>query len=553
MTKFKQSKKKSVDLVGDGFISSRPTGYSASDSEQDIRKRFSQNYSPNKNAFHGNRKSIDGIGFASRTKTNDDIDLSGVGSLDDDHDDSQAKNNFFSRFRKKYFSGPLRERLTRGTTVSMLALLIGVGSLFAYGYLKARNIFGGNGEGAAALQANVDPTKLNGEGDGRVNILLLGKGGPGETAPDLTDTILVASIDPLQNEAALLSIPRDLFVEDQNGNGTKINAIYSLAKQSAAYNGSENEDQIENAGLRAIKKTVTDVIGIPMHYHVMVNFNAFERSIDTVGGITIDVKEPLYDQSVAWLLGGNPLVADRGLQTFDGERALLYARSRMGSARGDFDRTERQREILVALQQKVISVGTFSNPFRMIELLDTAGDNVRTDLNGLGELKRLYEIGQQIGADKITSVGLADPPNILVTTGYVANQSVVLPLEGMFQYDEIKSYVRNTVRDPFLKREDARVLILNGTDTPGLATVMEKELKSYGYNVVGVGDAPEGTYPNSLLFNVAAEEKPFTESYLKKRIRLEISTQNIVGLPTSESADFVIILGEDEAIKATSN
>jgi LCP family protein required for cell wall assembly len=523
-----------------------------SENEKDIRRRFSQSYSPKKGATKGNQIAASDFGFVARTKSSDEVDLSFVGSLEDQEDIPKEKKRFFSRFRKPKSTRSRGRRIARGAAISVIALVLGVGSLFTYGYLKARNIFGG-GEGAAALQENVDPTQLNGEGDGRVNILLLGKGGPGHEAPDLTDTILVASIDPLMNEAALLSVPRDFFVQDQNGNGTKINAIYSNAKRAAAYNGSQNESEIENAGLRAIKKSVTDVLGIPMHYHIMVNFDAFESAIDTVDGITVNVKEPLYDQSVAWLLGGNPLVADRGLQTFNGERALLYARSRKGSARGDFDRTERQREIIVALQQKIISVGTFSNPFKIMELIDNAGDNVRTDLNGLGEVKRLYEIGQNISGDKVTSVGLADPPNILVTTDMIAGQSVVVPLAGLYQYDDIKSYVRNTIRDPFLKQEDARILILNGTDTPGLATATEKELKSYGYNVVGVGDAPEGTYPKSLLFRVAAEEKPFTESYLKRRINLEVSTQNVVGLPTSEAADFVIILGEDEAIKATTN
>ena len=285
----------------------------------------------------------------------------------------------------------------------------------------------------------------------------------------------------------------------------------------------------------------------------MVNFDAFEQAIDTVGGITVDVKEPLYDQSVAWLLGGNPLVADQGLQTFDGERALLYSRSRKGSARGDFDRTERQREVIIALQQKVLSLGTFSNPLKVIELLETFGNNVRTDLNGLGEVKRLYEIGRQIGSDKIISVGLADPPNVLVGTDFVGNQSVVLPIEGQYQYDEIQSYIRNTLRDPFLKQENARIVILNGTETTGLASLKEKELKSYGYNVVSIGDAPVGTYVNSTLYKVTSEDKPFTQNYLERRIGLQVSQSLIEGLPTSETTDFVIILGDDEVIETTSN
>lgn len=548
MYNFKQPKKKKPADSGDGFISNTTTPVGGSSS--DIRKRFSKSYSPN----DAGSQDIDSMksrseGFTARSAalgatTQESMDM----SLDDEQ--PEKKRRFFRRSKKHRGLG---RRVARVFTVSMIALVLAVGSLFGYGFIKSRNIFKGSGEGAAALQADVDPDKLNGEGDGRINILLLGKGGPGHEAPDLTDTILLASIDPVQNEAALLSIPRDMYVQDQNGGGTKINAVYSNAKQLARYNGSEDEDEIENAGLRAIKKTVSDVVGIPVHYYVMIDFEAFESAIDTVGGITVDVKEPLYDQTVAHLLGGNPLVADSGLQTFDGERALLYARSRKGSARGDFDRTERQREIVVALQQKVLSLGTFSNPFKIVELLDNLGDNVRTDLNGLGEVKRLYEIGQNIGPDRIISVGLADPPNILVGTDYIGDQSVVLPLAGLYQYDEIHDYIRNTIRDPFLKREDARIIILNGTDTQGLASATEKELKSYGYNVVSVGDAPEGVYETSLLFKVTSEEKPYTESYLQRRIGLQVTDQIIEGLPTSEAADFVIILGRDEAIKATTN
>ncbi len=534
-----------------GDIDSRPA--------DDIRHRFRSHYRPEE-------KSMSGVSYSSSL---DDTTLKnsseGFQSASPSLDTSQ-NNQEFSRFdlsekpkSRRRFSPFRRHRKSRGKVrravgIASIALVLAVGSLIGYGYIKARNIFKGNGDGAAALNADVQPAQLNGEGDGRVNILMLGKGGPGETAPDLTDTILLASIDPIANEAALLSVPRDLYVQDPNGASTKINAVYANAKSSAAYQGEESEEAIENAGLRAIKQTVSDVLGVPIHYYVMVNFDAFERAIDSVGGITVDVEEPLYDQTVAWLLGGNPLVADQGLQTFDGERALLYARSRKGSARGDFDRTERQREIIVALQQKVLSLGTFSNPLRVIELLDALGDNVRTDLNGLGEVKRLYEIGQQIGPDKVTSIGLADPPNILVATDFIANQSVVVPVAGLYQYDDIRSYVRNTIRDPFLKRENARVIVLNGTTIPGVAAATEEELKSYGYNVVGVGNAPDqGTYPNTLLLKVSDAETPFTESYIKKRLNLEITALNKEGIPTSETADFVIIVGEDEAQQTVIN
>jgi LCP family protein required for cell wall assembly len=556
MNNFKHIKKsKSAPKAIDGFIP-RNTSNSFNDSKN-VKSRFRTTYRP-EGSIEGLSQKVEGFTARQQFSNSDDqeLDINNV-DLDISKMDETKKSKrkfrfiFWRRNKDKKQLTPMK-KVVRSFGILSLALLIGVSSLFAYGYIKARNIFRGDGEGAIALQKDVDPAKLNGEGDGRVNILLLGKGGPGHEAPDLTDTLLLASIDPIQNEAALVSVPRDLYVKDSNGYSTKINAIYSNAKQARLAKGNDTSSDIqagEDAGLNAVKDSVSDVLGIPVHYYVMIDFEGFKNAINTVGGITVDVKEPLYDQSVAWLLGGNPLVADEGLQTFDGERALLYSRSRKGSARGDFDRTERQREVIVALQNKVLSLGTFSNPFKVIELLDTFGDKVRTDLNGLEEIKRLYEIGQNISADKIASVGLADPPNILVRTDNIGGLSVVVPTEGLYQYDEIRSYIRNNLRDAFLKSEDARVIILNGTSVAGLATATSEELKSYGYNVVGVDNAPTDNYVQNKLIDLTSGELKYTKSYLERRLGLTATNETIQDLPTLDSVDFVIILGTDEVNK----
>lgn len=548
-----RSKKQQTSV--DGFI--RRDERSNSVNSKNMRSKFQTSYAPNRPL---NDLSMKSESFSSRQNEislrekrpsiNDSHPLGAVETIELDNT-SKSKKLFKKKNKKD--TGTFK-KIAKSFAVLTVALVIGVSSLFAYGYIKARNIFKGDGEGAAALQEGVDPSKLNGEGDGRVNILLMGKGGPGHEAPDLTDTLLLASIDPVQNEASLVSVPRDMWVKNESGYSMKINAIYSTAKQARLANGNDSDSDVqaaEDAGLDAIKDSVSDVLGVPVHYYVMVDFKAFEDAINTVGGITIDVQEPLYDQSVAWLLNGNPLVAGEGLQTFDGQRALLYARSRKGSARGDFDRTERQREVVVALQNKVLSLGTFSNPFKVVDLLGSFGDRVRTDLNGIDEIRRLYEIGQNISADKIGSVGLADPPNILVRTDNVGGQSVVVPSAGQFQYDDIHSYIRNNLRDAFLKSEDAAVLILNGTDTAGLATATSDELKSYGYNVVGVDNAPTSDYVQNQLIDLTGGEKRYTKSYLERRLSLVSGPQAPVGLQNIEEIDFVIILGTDEIIKST--
>lgn len=554
----------------DGFL---PRDHQAK--QNDLRRRFRQNYSPATMRTEGQgfqraerrpdprlQDTLRHTSFDEKPRAWDkqeapseahlpvfDLNLDETGTV-------QKKRRWFGlrRSKKEKKHRSIVSRIARSAGVVAIVIFVSLGSILGYGYLKTQQIFKGNGEGAAALEANVDPSRLNGEGDGRVNILLLGKGGPGHEAPDLTDTILLASIDPVQNEAALLSVPRDMYVKDPRGNSSKINAVYSNAKQyklSTSGDSDADKEAAESAGLKAVKQTVSDILGVPVHYYVMVDFTAFKESIDTVGGITIDVKEPLYDATMAWMNGGKALIADEGLQTFDGNRALMYARSRYGSARGDFDRSERQREVIFALQQKVLTLGTFSNPFKVVELLNTLGDNVRTDLNGTGELKRLYEISQQISSDKFVSVGLADQPNVLVTTDSVANQSVVVPVAGLYQYEDIRSYVRNTLRDAFLRQENARIIILNGTDTAGLATFREKELKSYGYNVVDVDNAPTADYVQTKLIDLSGGTKPYTLSYLEKRLTVSAETATIAGLPTAETADFVIILGSNEVNEAS--
>jgi LCP family protein required for cell wall assembly len=556
MTYFRQPKKNTTKGKSiDGFVSRNSTNV-----KRDINRAYTS-YSPvaQKKIDNVAERSVD---YSSRQRS---TSLKNISENTQTVESTELSRQFdaVKKERKKLFhrrgknktkkQGRVR-RTAKAFSMLFIALLIGVSSLFAYGYIKSRNIFKGDGEGAAALQKDVDPAKLNGEGDGRVNILMIGKGGDGHEAPDLTDTLLLASIDPVQNETALVSVPRDMYVENASGYSMKINAIYSTAKQARLANGNDSDSDIqsaEDAGLKAIKDSVSEVLGVPVHYYIMVDFKAFEDAINTVGGITVDVKEPLYDETVAWLLGGNPLVADEGLQTMDGKRALLYARSRKGSARGDFDRTGRQQEIIVALQNKVLSLGTFSNPFKVVDLLSTFGDRVRTDLNGLEEIKRLYEIMQQIPSDKIATVGLADPPNVLVATDNIGGQSVVVPTAGLYQYDEIHSFIRNNLKDAFLKSEDARVLILNGTTVAGLATATSAELKSYGYNVIGVDNAPTSNYIQNQLIDLTNGEKRYTKSYLEKRLGLSSTTQSPEGVPGLETADFVIILGTDEALETT--
>lgn len=425
--------------------------------------------------------------------------------------------------------------------LSALVLFI-AGSLIGLLYFRANQVFEG-GASALALECEIDPSRVQKEGDGRVNILVLGKGGPGHDGADLTDTLLVASIDSCQKEMGLLSIPRDLYVETEDAGSMKINSVYSTYKQQALSLG-KSKQQSEELGIQATEKAVEEVTSLPMHYYAMVDFEAFRRAIDTVGGVNVNVKEPLYDPSIAWENNWDPLIAAEGEQTFDGKTALLYARSRYSSERGDFDRSERQKEILVALRDKIFSLGTFSNPLKMSQLLEAFGSHVRTNLS-IDDLSSLYTLGQEIDGSKITSIGLADPPNEYVTTSNVYGLSVVIPKAGINNYSEIHSFLRNKLRDGFLQKENATILVLNGTNTAGLGTKTTKLLKSYGYTVSNTGDAPTKDYTETKIIDMRSNEKKFTRRYLELRFG-KSATTDLPGGVNPEMADFVIIVGTDE-------
>lgn len=442
-------------------------------------------------------------------------------------------------------------KLSAGFAAFLLLVGMGIG---LRAFLAGRNIFKGGGNSAILNNQDVDPTQLKGEGDGRVNVLLLGKGGSEQSSgPDLTDTIIVASVDPLAKEAALLSIPRDFWVKSPSGSQSKINEIYANAKYAALDKFPFKERQSdqakaagEKAGIDALKKTVSDSMGVPIHYYAMIDFAGFKKAIDTVGGISINVTEEMAVKETMWINGKNYILnVPAGQQTFDGMRALAFSRSRKTSSRGDFARSERQRAVLLGLKDKVLSTGTLANPLKINQLISDFGDQVSTDFS-VNEILRLYDLAKEIPGDKVVSVGLDEQ----VVGDQINGLSVQVPKAGLFNYSEIQDYVRNIMRDAFLKKEDAKVMILNGTDVAGLATKTSKELKSFGYNILSVGDAPTKNYTTTVLVDLRGGKNKYTQNYLEKRLNVKA----VGSLPdqtiNASTADFVIIIGTDETSRS---
>jgi LCP family protein required for cell wall assembly len=436
----------------------------------------------------------------------------------------------------------------RSSFALLFVALVLSGVLFAKGYLKLHKVFQG-GASAAALQANVNPTLLKGEGDGRINVLLMGIGGANHDGADLTDTMMVASIDPVNNKATLLSVPRDLWVKMPNNfisNYQKINAAFEsgkykfLGSQTAA-NSSKAAIQ---AGFAGADSTVESVLGIPIHYNLLVNFTAFQVAVNTVNGVTVNVPTELYDPTMAWQNHNNPILAKIGVQTFDGGQALNYVRSRETTS--DFARNERQRSVLVALKDKVFSVGTLSNPVKLSNLLNAFGDNVQSDIS-LSDMSRLVSILKQTTNGNIQSAGLGDASANLITTGNMNGLSIDQPKAGLNDYSAVQSYVRGILKDGYLAKENANVTVLNGTVTPGVASTAAATLKSYGYNVNKVDNAPTTDYATTKIIDLTHGADKYTLNYLQKRYTTATVTTTVPPGIVPGTANIIVIIGMDEA------
>lgn len=429
----------------------------------------------------------------------------------------------------------------------LLVLIIAVGGfIFFKGYIKIHKAFKGSAPSVAALNAEVLPSLLKGEGDGRINILLLGRGGGAHDAPDLTDTMILASVDPVNHTATLISIPRDLWVQVAGQGSMKINAAWETGefKYLRKVDPGSTDPRAIKAGFDEVDKVVTNVLGVPINYNVIVDFQAFKQAVDTIGGITVNVPEDLYDPTMAWENHWNPLLAKAGVQNFDGTQALIYVRSRETSS--DFARSLRQRTTMLAIKDKVDSVGTLSNPIKIAGLINAFGNNVASDLS-ISDASRLYSIVKQVPNTSITSVGLSDPPNNFITTGPMNGQSIALPRAGLFEYSAIQAYIRTQLKDGYILKENSKVLVLNGTTTANLATIKAAELSTYGYNVVATGDAPHIGWVQTTVVDLTKGQAKYTKNYLEKRYGITAMTTLPDASIQTNGADFVIIIGSNES------
>jgi LCP family protein required for cell wall assembly len=369
----------------------------------------------------------------------------------------------------------------------------------------------------------------------RVNILLLGiDKRANEKGPSRTDTMIVVTIDPRSKTAAMLSIPRDLWVPIPGYSENRINTAHFLGER----------DKYPGGGPALAKKTVQYTLGVPIHYYIRVNFEGFEKIVDAIGGITIDVKEPIHDDKYPDENYGYMTVdIPAGIQHMDGKTALQYARVRHGSS--DFTRAKRQQQVLKAIRDKVLSLNI---PLTKIpEILRIVGDSVQTDLT-LSEMYALAKLGREIPAENIKNAVIDET----MTTPQVTPDGahVLIPDRARVRalVDELFSGPASSKAGPsekdLIAQEAAKIEVQNGTLTPGLAQRTAEYLKSLGYTVVSFSNADRFDYAKTVLIDYTG--KANTVNALVQRFH--ILPENVLRYTNVQSnVDIRLILGQDYA------
>lgn len=384
---------------------------------------------------------------------------------------------------------------------------------------------------ALSFFGEVKPNQLQGEGDGRVNVLLIGIGGAKHPGGQLADTIMVVSFDPKNKDVAMLSVPRDLYVPIEGFGYGKINSSHSSGLQKS---------KDPSSGPNLTKKTVSKILDLPIHYYVRIDFSGLEKIVDTLGGVTVNVENPIVDLSYPAenMIDFAPFRLSAGEQKLNGKIALKYVRSRhaAGAEGSDFARARRQQLLIEAVKDKAMSVGVLTNPKKITDLIGIVGDHVKTDIS-LSAFERFVELWKNIDTKSIVTKVLDNGPDgPLVSHSGDERGSILLPRAGDFS--EVQAIAHSIFTDPYLRQEQAKISFINATGNLTVGKQVVKQLTSYGYKVID-NTASDQSIAKATTIVDNKGSAPFTVKFLESRFKSSAKLKK----DKNATADIVLTLG----------
>lgn len=391
------------------------------------------------------------------------------------------------------------------------------------------------------------------------NIILLGYGGGNHDGAYLTDSIIVANINPKTKAATLISIPRDTWVKmptnGSDGKHWKVNAAYAVGLDSPTGGGN------------MAKYAIGQITGLEIRNFVALDFSGFKKTIDTLGGVDVQIEKVLddyeypvdgsendlcgQDSSILDELQKNATLSaqqlfpcrykhlhfDKGLTHLDGKSALEYVRSRHSVQDGnDFGRSRRQRSLILAVKNKVLSVDfiTKASPFT-----ESLKDSLRTDLT-MEDISSLLKNADKFKGYNIKSIALTDQ-NYLTETLSDDGQDVLLPKDGTDNWAAIKNWIASEIY-PGVPLLSPVVKVENGTSIAGISEKAINLLKKDGLTILPATKSTSTDVEKTVvvIFN------PKIDKNILAKLEKEFGpSENKTANQEESSYDVLITIGKD--------
>lgn len=376
------------------------------------------------------------------------------------------------------------------------------------------------------------------DGKSRVTVLVMGLDYRDWEAgdPPRSDTMILATYDPISNTAGMLSIPRDMWVNIPGFDYAKINTAYFLGEVN----------NLPGGGPGLAVETVEQFLGVPINYYAQVDFSAFVRFIDELGGVIVDVQEPMTIS----ILGSNKKVElEPGVYALPGDHALAYARNRK-TAGGDFDRAERTQQVILGVRDRILDFEML--PTLVVKapvLYNELASGIRTNMT-LDEVIKLAWMVYKIPPDNIKQ-GVIGPE--MVQFAYSADgQDILIPIPDEIRLLRDEIFSTSGAVGPaavgddekaLMEAEAARVSVQNGSTTEGMAGRTAEWLRGQNINVVDESNADQ-LYDTTTIF--IYNGKPYTVRYLSSIMGLE-NPRIYNRYDPNATYDIAVVVGTDWA------
>jgi LCP family protein required for cell wall assembly len=391
---------------------------------------------------------------------------------------------------------------------------------------------------------DVEPSLQPWDGASRVTILLLGldyRDWSSGTDYSRSDTMILLTLDPLSKTAGILSIPRDLWVSIPGFRHGKINTGYYLGD---AY-------KLPGGGPGLAVKTVEQFLGVPINYYAQVDFGAFVRFIDEIGGVKLDIPERI---TVDMLGSGasTKKTLQPGVQVLPGEWALAYARARYTEG-GDFDRARRQQQVIMAIRDRILR-------FDMLPVLTAKADvlynelaaGIHTNLT-LEQALRLALLAAQVPDEKIIR-GVINEKMVIFGRS-PDDLAILIPLTDKIHVLRDEIFTASAALGPMtpgsaqerMQAEQASIAVYNASREDGLDARTAGYLTGLGMQAASSGAAQTAAAQTIIIDH---RGRPFTLRYLVDQ--LGISDQHIqYQYDPNSPVEVELILGNDWAASNT--